>query len=49
MRSERFGHHHVNCFAKACAPQTGLELYARGEGGGRKEQRSEVCNAEVLV
>jgi len=49
LRSERFGHRHVNCFAKACAPQTGLELYARGEGGGRKEQRSEVCNAEVLV
>ena len=41
LRSERFGHHHVNCFAKACAPQIGLKLYAGGKG---EEGRNEGAN-----
>ena len=41
LPSERFGHHHVSCFAKACAPQTGLKLYAGGKG---EEGRNEGAN-----
>ena len=41
LRSERFGHHHVNWSAKACAPQTGLKLYAGGKG---EEGRNEGAN-----
>ena len=51
LRSERFGHHHVNCFAirKGVRAADWAEALRRGEGGGRKERRSELCNAEVLV
>ena len=50
LRSERFGRRNHDIFvAKACVPKTGLGLYARRKGGGVKERRSELCNAEALV